>query len=92
RDIAIVESDILGPLVQDRPPPIAALAPERTLYFTSFTKTVVPGLRIGYLAAPDRYVAAVANRHLVSNWMATPMVAEIATHWVEDGTAMQLVE
>ncbi|MGN8020440.1 PLP-dependent aminotransferase family protein [Phyllobacterium sp. 22229] len=92
RDIAIVESDILGPLVQDRPPPIAALAPERTLYFTSFTKTVVPGLRIGYLAAPDRYVAAVANRHLVSNWMATPMVAEIATRWVEDGTAMQLVE
>ncbi|MGO4450732.1 PLP-dependent aminotransferase family protein [Phyllobacterium sp. TAF24] len=92
RDIAIVESDILGPLVEDRPPPIAALAPERTLYFTSFTKTVVPGLRIGYLAAPDRYVAAVANRHLVSNWMATPMVAEIATRWVEDGTAMELVQ
>ncbi|TJV20234.1 MAG: aminotransferase class I/II-fold pyridoxal phosphate-dependent enzyme, partial [Mesorhizobium sp.] len=49
------------------------------------------GLRIGYLAAPDRYVAAVANRHLVSNWMATPMVAEIATKWVTDGTAMELV-
>ncbi|QND54442.1 PLP-dependent aminotransferase family protein (plasmid) [Phyllobacterium sp. 628] len=92
RDIAIVESDVLGPLVEDRPPPIAALAPERTLYFTSFTKTVVPGLRIGYLAAPDRYVAAVANRHLVSNWMATPMVAEIASRWVEDGTAMDLVQ
>lgn len=39
---------------------------------TSFTKITVPGLRIGYLVAPDRYVAAVANRHLVSNWMATP--------------------
>ena len=39
----------------------------------------MPGLRIGYLAAPDRYVAAVANRHLVSNWMATPAIAEIAT-------------
>ena len=60
------------------PPPIAAMAPERTLYFTSFTKITVPGLRIGYLVAPDRYVAAVANRHLVSNWMATPIIAEIA--------------
>jgi len=58
---------------------------------TSFTKITVPGLRIGYLAAPDRYVAAVANRHLVSNWMATPSIAEIATHWVSDGTAMELV-
>ncbi|RUX04879.1 PLP-dependent aminotransferase family protein, partial [Mesorhizobium sp. M8A.F.Ca.ET.059.01.1.1] len=90
-DIAIIENDVLGPLVEDRPPPVAAFAPERTLYVTSFTKITVPGLRIGYLAAPDRYVAAVANRHLVSNWMATPMVAEIATKWVTDGTAMELV-
>ncbi|WP_274630096.1 PLP-dependent aminotransferase family protein [Arvimicrobium flavum] len=90
-DIAIIESDVLGPMVADRPPPIAAIAPERTLYFTTFTKIVVPGLRIGYLVAPDRYAAAVANRHLVSNWMATPMVAEIASKWVADGTAMELV-
>lgn len=91
-DIAIVENDILGPLVENRPPPIAALAPERTLYVTSFSKITVPGLRIGYLVAPDRYVAAVANRHLVLNWMATPAIAEIATRWVVDGTAMELVE
>ena len=90
-DIAIIENDVLGPLVENRAPPIAALAPERTLYVTSFTKITVPGLRIGYLVAPDRYIAAVANRHLVSNWMATPMVAEIASRWVTDGTAMELV-
>jgi DNA-binding transcriptional MocR family regulator len=91
-DIAIIENDILGPMVEDRPPPLAAFAPERTLYITSFTKITVPGLRIGYLTAPDRYVAAVANRHLVSNWMATPSIAEIATKWVHDGTAMELVD
>nr|MBO1961228.1 PLP-dependent aminotransferase family protein [Sinorhizobium medicae] len=90
-DIAIIENDILGPLVEERLPPVAALAPERTLYVTSFTKITVPGLRIGYLVAPDRYVAAVANRHLVSNWMATPAIAEIATQWVSDGTAIELV-
>lgn len=90
-DIAIIEGDVLGPLVDDRAAPIAALAPERTLYYTSFTKITVPGLRIGYLVSPDRYAAAVANRHLVSNWMATPMVAEIASRWVVDGTAVDLV-
>lgn len=90
-DIAIIEGDVLGPLVEDRAPPIAHFAPERTLYYTSFTKITVPGLRIGYLVSPDRYAAAVANRHLVSNWMATPMVAEIASKWVIDGTAMELV-
>ncbi len=80
-DIAIIENDVLGPLVEGRAPPVAAFAPERTLYVTSFTKITVPGLRIGYLVA----------RHLVSNWMATPMVAEIASKWVVDGTAMELV-
>lgn len=91
-DLAIIEGDVLGPLVDAGIPPIASIAPERTLYYTSFTKNTVPGLRIGYLVAPDRYVAAVANRHLVSNWMATPMVAEIATKWITDGTAMRLVD
>ncbi|AJC82753.1 transcriptional regulator/aminotransferase domain-containing protein (plasmid) [Rhizobium etli bv. phaseoli str. IE4803] len=90
-DIAIIENDILGPMIEDRAPPMAAFAPERTLYVTSFTKITVPGLRIGYLVAPDRYVAAVANRHLVSSWMATPAMAEIASRWVSDGTAMELV-
>jgi DNA-binding transcriptional MocR family regulator len=89
-DLTIIENDVLGPLVENRPLPIAALAPERTFYVTTFTKTTLPGLRIGYLVAPDRFAAAVANRHLVSNWMATPMVAEIASKWVEDGTAMAL--
>ncbi|MCY0093683.1 PLP-dependent aminotransferase family protein [Hoeflea ulvae] len=91
-DIAIIENDVLGPLIQASVPPMAAIAPDRTLYITSFTKITVPGVRIGYLAAPDRYVSAVTNRHLVSNWMATPAIAEIATRWVGDGTAGELVD
>jgi DNA-binding transcriptional MocR family regulator len=91
-DIAIIENDVLGPLVEGRAPPVSAFAPERSLYITSFSKVTVPGLRIGYLVAPDRFAAAVANRHLVSNWMATPMVAEIASKWVTDGTALELVQ
>ncbi|GGE03061.1 GntR family transcriptional regulator [Aureimonas endophytica] len=90
-DLAIIENDGLGPLVEDRPPPLAAFAPERTLYVTSFTKIVMPGLRTGYLAVPDRMLAAVTNRHLVTNWIATPLIAEIATRWVADGTAIELV-
>jgi DNA-binding transcriptional MocR family regulator len=90
-DITIIENDVLGPLIEKRPAPIAAQAPERTFYITSFTKCVVPGLRAGYLVVPDRLVPAAANRHLVTNWTATPLISEIATRWVEDGTAMELL-
>lgn len=91
-DLLIIENDAWGPLVESRPPPIAAFAPERTFYITSFTKSVVPGLRYGFLVAPERLIPAAGNRHLVTNWMATPLVAELATRWIEDGTALELVD
>ncbi|MGB5836578.1 MAG: PLP-dependent aminotransferase family protein [Albidovulum sp.] len=90
-DVFIIESDAWGPLQSDRPTPFAMLAPERTLYFTSLTKCLMPGLRVGYLVVPDSLSAAARNRHLVTNWMATSMMVEIASRWIEDGTAETLV-
>lgn len=90
-DLAIIENDILNVMVEDRPPPIAAIAPERTLYINGFTKITVPGLRVAYLSAPARHATAVANRHLVANWMATPPMVELLSHWLSDGTAMELI-
>ncbi|HEV7250259.1 MAG TPA: PLP-dependent aminotransferase family protein [Shinella sp.] len=91
-DLTIIENDVFGPLISNRPRPIAALAPERTIYFTGFTKVAVPGLRIGYIAAPDHFAATIANRQLMANWMATPMIAELATLWLGDGTIGKLVD
>ena len=90
-DLQIVENDAWGPLTERRPPPLAALAPERTYYITSLTKCVMPGLRFGYLAVPERTIPAANNRHLVTNWMATPLMVELATRWIENGTAQKLV-
>jgi DNA-binding transcriptional MocR family regulator len=67
------------------------LAPERTFYFTSFTKCLLPGLRHGYLIAPEAFASAASNRHLVMDWIATPFMAELAARWIEDGTAEELL-
>ncbi|MBC7281883.1 PLP-dependent aminotransferase family protein [Hoeflea sp.] len=91
-DVLIIENDAWGPLQPGRPAPIAAIAPERTFYFTSLTKCIMPGLRFGYLTMPEAFESAVANRHLVTNWMATPLMAEIASRWIDDGTAERLLE
>ena len=89
-DLAIIENDILNVMIPERPPAFAALAPERTLYIAGFTKITVPGLRMAYLHAPPRHATAMANRHLTANWMATPPMADLLSHWVEDGTVTEL--
>ncbi|MCA8881440.1 MAG: PLP-dependent aminotransferase family protein [Rhodobacteraceae bacterium] len=90
-DVLILENDAGGPLIPGRPPPLAALAPERVFYFTGFTKCLLPGLRFGYLVIPETYVSSAVNRHLVTNWMATALIAELATRWVADQTALELL-
>ncbi|EBA18268.1 transcriptional regulator, GntR family protein [Roseobacter sp. SK209-2-6] len=89
-DLHIIENDAFGPVAEDRPIPVAALAPERTIYLTTFTKCTVSGLRAGYMAAPEHLLPAIMGRIVVFGWMATPLMCEIATRWVQDGTALEL--
>jgi DNA-binding transcriptional MocR family regulator len=88
--VPIVEDDVysLSPL-PDRPP-IAALAPERTFYVNSLSKTVSPGLRIGSLVVPpgqlDRAIAALSAT-LVN---VPPLSCAVMERWMLDGTAETL--
>ncbi len=90
-DVLILENDAWGPLEPARPPPLSATAPERGFYFTGFSKCLLPGLRLGALVMPEPFVEPAASRHLATNWMATPLVAEIGRRWLRDGTAEELL-
>lgn len=90
-DVLILEDDVYGFLVDDRPPAIATLAPERTCYVACTSKPLMPGLRIGYVAAPAAYVDRIASSIRSAVWMAPPLMAEIASRWIDDGTAARLI-
>ncbi|KPB00811.1 PLP-dependent aminotransferase family protein [Ahrensia marina] len=91
-EISIIENDGWGPLNMSAVPPLATLAPERCFYFTSLTKCLVPGLRVGFLVAPRQIATLVEERHMVTNWTATPLMLEIAALWIREGTALTLLE
>lgn len=90
-NVFILENDVLGPLVTNKPRSFAEIIPERTFYMTSFSKCLMPGLRTGYLVIPQGYLQLVRARQLMTAWMATPLVAEIVSRWVQDGTARKLI-
>lgn len=93
-DLKILEDDVYGPLWPERPAPIFALAPERTIYLNSASKFLAPGLRIGVLAAPmtcvDRIAAAYSQLALsVSPIMAEIFAQAIGNGLVDDAMAVQ---
>ena len=65
-DLLLVEDDVYGPLLPDRPPALASLAPERTIHLSSMSKFLAPGLRLGLLLGPPDLVrlATAAQRDL----------------------------
>lgn len=89
RGITIVEDDIYGALLPEemRVAPLADHAPEISYYLTSLSKCVAPGLRIGWIRTPQGEREAVENVVRSTTWMVPPLLAEVATKLVEDGSA-----
>lgn len=89
--LPVIENDIYGPYVADHPPPLASFAPELVHHVTSLSKSVVPALRIGYLAAPPGTTQRLVASLGAASWMASPLTAELAAGLIESGTAETLV-
>lgn len=91
-DLAIMEDDADRLLVAGAPPPLSSLAPERSYFVAGMSKAVSGGLRIAFLVAPPGQVERLAHGLWATHWMVAPLMAEIATLWIDDGTADRVVE
>jgi DNA-binding transcriptional MocR family regulator len=90
--VAIVEDGVHGLLAAEDRPPLSAFAPDQSYYVTSFSKTIAPGLRIGFLKAPRTAVPRLESAIRATMWMASPLLAEVAAGWIRDGTADTVLE
>ena len=89
-DLIVIEDDVYGRLPEQRPPPIAALAPERTVYISSGSKSVAPGLRVGILLSPPHLLEPIAHAQHDLFLTCPPLMAELFARLVADGTAERL--
>ncbi|WP_285431312.1 PLP-dependent aminotransferase family protein [Pseudomonas sp. fls2-241-R2A-110] len=89
-DLHIIEDAAYAFLAQDPLPPIAHLAPERTVYVSGFSKSVATGLRVGFVAAPAHRVAALERTIRATTWNTPGVMTAIACAWIDDGTVSAL--
>jgi DNA-binding transcriptional MocR family regulator len=89
--VAIVEDDVYGFLLDAPPLPIANLVPQHGFYIGSTSKSMAPGLRVGYIHAPLAWIDRLAAAMRATTYMATPLMAEIASLWINEGIADALV-
>ncbi len=90
-DIIIIEDDILRPLVEDPPPLISALAPERSCLIASTSKVIAAGLRVGFVVAPVRVKSVVSDSLRAITLVAPTLPTEIVSTWISDGTAQKVI-
>jgi DNA-binding transcriptional MocR family regulator len=88
--VAIIEDDIFAQL-SAAPAALHSLAPELTFHLTSLSKSLAPGMRIGYVAFPKEAAGRVALAMQGTNVMAAPIMAALCQRLILDGTAARLV-
>jgi DNA-binding transcriptional MocR family regulator len=86
--VAIIEDDIYG-FLDESNTPLSSLAPELGIFITSLSKSIAPGVRIGYLHAPEAIVQRVSAAIRASAYMTTPMAAELAARMIRSGDALK---
>ncbi|MDR5822953.1 PLP-dependent aminotransferase family protein [Caballeronia sp. LZ043] len=86
----IIEDAAYAFLADDAPPPLAALAPDITVYVSGFSKSVATGLRVGYVVAPRERVSKIERAIRVTTWNTPGVMTALACGWLEDGTVERL--
>jgi DNA-binding transcriptional MocR family regulator len=90
--VTLVEDDVYGFLAADAPPPLRSYAPDRVIYVSSLSKSVAPGLRVGYVVGPEPVMPAISAALRTMVLMSAPMQSELAMHLIDSGLAAEAAD
>ncbi len=81
----IIEDDVYKGLwtEDEEPPTIHSLLPQRTLYVSSFSKTLGPALRIGFILAPDALLVPIRRRKFLQSLSGDAYTQNLVAEFVD---------
>ncbi len=91
--VPLIEDDAYGMLPAATPPTLAEYAPELTYLISGLSKCLGAGLRVAYIYAPSvRATERLAGALRATTVMASPLTNVIATAWLEQGLAQEVLD
>lgn len=85
-DVTLVENDIYADMDEEQRPSLASLdLLERVVYIGSFSKTISPNLRTGYLAARRDLLDALVRLKMISGLTSSEITERVTLGVVTDG-------
>jgi len=89
--LTVIEDDTYG-FHAPEASPLMPLIPDRTIFVTSLSKSLFPGLRLGCVVAPAPVLERVCDAIHATMIMPSPIGADLLCGWLEDGTAARIAE
>lgn len=89
--VLIIEDDVLYCPPEHRKSPLVAIAPDITLYVSSFSKYFAGGLRVGFMILPLSLTEPLQRSLRASCMHVSPLMIDLVCRWLTNG-AMQAVD
>ena len=90
QEILLIEDGAYAYLADNAAPPLAALAPELTVYVSGLSKSVAAGLRSGFVVAPKDWIPRLERALRANSWSTPGLTSALACAWLADGTVRRL--
>lgn len=86
--LPIIEDDVYGDLWLDEAPPFPLKAADKfgnVLYISSLSKSLSPGLRIGWLVGPQSVIERLADLKMQTDYGSSSLSQMVALEWLSSG-------
>lgn len=91
-DAVLIEDDVYGLFGGSGVVPLCALAPERTVYLTGFSKLLAPGLRVGVVRAPAYLMHRLGAGLRATTLMAAAPMVDLVCRLASEGQMPALAQ
>lgn len=93
--LPIMEDDIYRELWLEEPPPLPLKARDKhghVLYLGSLSKTLTPGLRIGWVIGPEPVIDRLSDIKMQTDYGSSSLSQRVAAEWLSSGLYSQHVQ